>query len=220
MFLPIRPPEHSNLLASRKSIFHICFFCCTFDHLTRHCVLPRSPGSCESFVKSRMASLRGRLWHHLKKLIHNVQLIWKQIITIARDPVQIWNLAFRVIFKLDSSLFILPITLSMNEGGMRAFTIPTNPCRLFMPYALNLAIGIRICYLLSITFDTHFRWLVQGQFTADASLLVLVVFVASELQAIHLTFLEHREDFAFLQNSVFKLNVGYSGMYLFFQTCD
>lgn len=151
----------------------------------------------------------------LRRSTHNIRSMWTQVVSIARDPVKIWDLAFKIIFKLDSYLFILPITLSTNQDGMRVLTIPTKPSRLVMPYALNVAIAIRIFYLVSITFDDHFRWLVDGQFTADASIFVLLVFIGSEVQALHFTFLEHREDFVFLRNSVLKLNAGFSGNYVF-----
>ena len=146
----------------------------------------------------------------MQKLIENVRSVWREVHSIARDPVKIWELALIVILSLDSHLCILPLSVSTNPDGKRTVKIPTSTCRRVIPCILNALIAIRIGYLVSITFDSHFRWLVEGQFTADASLFAILVLVAFEGLAIHFTFLEHKEDFAFLSNSVLKLNTTFA----------
>ena len=156
-----------------------------------------------------MRSLQ-RLWQHLQLFIKNVQSLWRRVQSLARDPVKIWELALKVVLNLDSHLFILPLTLSTNQDGKRRVRIPTSKCRRLMPCILNAIFAIRIGFFVSITFDNHFRWLIEGQFTVDASAFIILILVTLAGLAVHFTFLEHKEDFAFLCNSVLHLNTAFS----------
>ena len=151
-----------------------------------------------------------RLLQHLQMVIITVQSVWKQVKSTIRDPVKIWELALKVILNLDSHLFILPLTVSTDSDGQRTVRIPANTSRRVVPCILSALIALRIGYLLSISSDNHFTWLVQGQFTADASAFVMLVLITIVGLAIHVTFLKRKEDFAFLCNSVFKLNTTFS----------
>ena len=70
--------------------------------------------------------------------------------------------------------------------------------------------AVRLGYLVAITFDNPFQWLVQDQFTADASVFMIHALVIFMGLAIHFTFLEHKENFAFLCNSTLHVNTAFS----------
>ena len=151
-----------------------------------------------------------RLRQLLQILIENVQSTWKQAKSIARDPVQIWELALTTVLSLNSHLFILPLSSSTDQDGKRTVRIPKSTGRRVLPCIFNAMFALRMGYLVSIAFDGHFRWLVQGQFTADVSVFVILILVMLMGLAIHFTFLARKEDFAFLSNSVLQLNTAFS----------
>ena len=180
----------------------------SFHHRTLSRVVRRT--SHRQYGHSRM-SVTSKISQRLREIIQRVQAVWNQGLSIARDPVKIWELSLKVILMINSYLFILPVTVGSTRDGIRTVRVPTGTCRLFMPYALNVTIAIRISHLVSITFDSHFKWLAKGQFTTDASLFVVLLLIAGGAHAIHLTFLQRRGDFVFLCNSVQKLNMTFSG---------
>ena len=119
---------------------------------------------------------------------------------------KIWNLGLEVNLRLKSYLFILPVTLSRtDQDKIRAkIRVPTSPP--YGPYLVNLAIALRIAYYVWMTSDEKFKWLSQGQFTMDATLFFIGLLISSIPYGIHLTLFRVKHGFAFLGNSVRKIN--------------
>ena len=108
--------------------------------------------------------------------------------------------------RLNSYLFILPVTLSRTDQDEIRVTIRVLTSTPYGPHLVNFAIALRIAYYLWMTSDKQFKWLVQGQFTVDATLFFIGLLTSSIPYGIHWTLLCVKHDFAFLGNSVLKIN--------------
>ena len=76
----------------------------------------------------------------------------------------------------------------------------------------HLAIALRIAYYVRMTSDEPFKWLAQSQFTMDATLFFIGLLISIIPCGVHSALLRHNHDFAFLGNSVLKLNSRLAGM--------
>ena len=154
----------------------------------------------------------GRLREELQAFARTVLSTFKQGVSIAQDPVKVWNLGLEVNLRLNSYLFILPITLSRtDQDEIRAIIrVPTSPA--YGPYLVNFAIALRIAYYVWMTSDQQFKWSSQGQFTMDATLFFIGLLISIIPYGVHSARLRHKHEFAFLGDSVLKLNRRLAGM--------
>ena len=148
----------------------------------------------------------------LHKFVLRVYSIYTQGKATVRDPVKIWELGMEAILRLTSLCCILPLTVSTpDQDGIRTLSAPRTARRQCVKYVPNIIIALRLAYYISVSFDGHLKWMVGGQFTADSTVFVIILLVASGSYAIHCMLLYYAVDFAFLRNSVVKLNRTFSG---------
>ena len=157
-----------------------------------------------------------RLRQEIQVLAHALRSSFKKGISIVQDPIQVWNLGLEVNLRLNSRLRILPITLSpTEEDQIRAdIRVPTSAA--YVPYLVNLMIALRIAFFVWMNPDKRFKLLAQGQFTKDATLFFIGLLISSIPYGMHSTLLRVKHDFAFLGNSVLKMNRQFAGMHFFY----
>ena len=153
----------------------------------------------------------GRLREELQVLARTVLSTFEQGVSIVRDPVKLWNLGLEVNLRLNSYLRILPVTLSHTDQDQIRATIRVPTSKAYGPHLLNLTIALRIAYYMWMTCDEHFKWLAEGQFTMDATLFFIGLLISSIPYGVHSALLQHKHDFAFLANSVLKINRKFAG---------
>ena len=166
-----------------------------------------------------LAAVR-RLREELQAFYRSALSTLTQGVSIARDPVKLWNLGLEVNLRLNSNLRILPITLSRTDDKDEirgTIKVPTSTT--YGPYLVNLAIALRIAHYIWMTSDEHFRWLAGGQFTMDATLFFIGLITSSIPYGVHLALLRQKHDFAFVGNSVLKMNRKFAGLH-YFITCS
>ena len=136
-------------------------------------------------------------------------------ISIARDPVKLWELGNTAALQYPAFIHLAPfsVTTSVNYGGdrLRKLRMADTPCCIWMPYFFIIVIGLRYLKYVSLGWDKHFHWLANGQFTTDSSLYLLFILFGAHALGGSCMLIKYKEEIAFLSNCTCQLNRNFSG---------
>ena len=135
----------------------------------------------------------------------------EKVLSVSQNHAQIWNLSLTFVLKIPSYLCILPFVVNTNRDGLRVLKICETYYGQRLPYAYHLILWLRWAYFAANCLDSDFKWIRNGQFTADASFFLVWLFFGSGACLIHYILLSHREDVVFLCNSAMNLNRTFAG---------
>ena len=160
-----------------------------------------------------MASLKNRVRSCWKIFAAHFCSLSKYIVSVAQDNVKLWDFGLTLTLKIPSLLFIAPFSvITSNKDGLRKLGIRSSRLGNCISWMFNIILAIRWAFYVSNCLDSHFSWMTDGKFTADAVAFNVGLSIASAVYVIHLTLLYYKEDFVFLCNSTAKLNKRFSGM--------
>ena len=88
-----------------------------------------------------------KLQKKLEAFSHVARSMLRDAVSVARDPIKLWNLGLEVVLRLNSHLGILPVTLSRtdDQDGIRT-TMRVSTSEPRGPYLINFAIAIHISF--------------------------------------------------------------------------
>ena len=148
---------------------------------------------------------------HLIQFVNRVHSLTRRCVSVAKDPVLLWDCSRTLTLAIPSYALLLPFYVVRNQEGLSLLAVRKNRWLRGLSYTFNAVIAARVVLLASICLNPKFQWNVDGKFTADAITLGIVVLSGLMALSSHLTLLYSAQDYAFLYNSVRKLNKAFSG---------